>query len=196
MNNYLIIFVMLFQMQGCHRSTVPFNNISDCMLISEILKSIKIIDELPCAKKINIVVDTINVSYLHTWDFGKPKAIKAWNFYDCNNFDIGGNKNVIIIPVKYEMMHSNITDMRMQPPKEDECFSLIISNLYEYENHFLIHIVVENHTNSSYSGAFMFKMDKFSTSEIRIINYSPNQNSLSGKNLKNIFPLYNLKPRF
>jgi hypothetical protein len=83
--------------------------------------------------------------------------------------------------MKYEIMHSGINDLRTYPPAEDDCFSLFISNLYKYENHSLLEIMIENHSKYSYSGAFIFDTDQNTIDKVKILRYNPNQNSRTGK---------------
>lgn len=193
MKKHLILICCGLLLTGCSKRNFPGAEISDCGVISNIINYIGIVDELPCMGKINLLVDTIDISYQYTRYFGKPKSIKNWNFNYCNDFLIEGNTHISYRAMKYEIMHSGIDDTRICPPGDVECFSIVISNLYKYENHSLLEIMIENHSKYSYSGTFIFDTDQNTIDKVQILSYIPNQNSRTGKNLKNTLPIQILK---
>jgi hypothetical protein len=193
MKKYLILICCGILMTGCSKRNFRGSEISDCRFISNIVNYIGIVDELPCMGKINLLVDTIDLSYQYTHYFGKRKSIKNWNFSNCNDFLIEGNTHIIYRDMKYEIMHSGIDDLRIYPPADDDCFSLVISNLYNYENHSLLELMIENHSKYRYSGTFIFDTDQNTIDKVQILRYNPNQNSRTGKNLKNTLPIQILK---
>jgi hypothetical protein len=63
MKKYLILICCGILMTGCSKRNFHSSEISDCRFISNIINYIGIVDELPCMGKINLLVDTIDMSY-------------------------------------------------------------------------------------------------------------------------------------
>lgn len=170
---------------------------TDCMKVSKMIEQLGIIDEPICNKKITIVVDTIGDGGSFTYDLGKIESVYKWDFKGCSNFSIQGNKNIEVVPAVYKITHSETEDLRMNPPDNETCFNIVISNISKYKHYHFFTISIENHSvDFTYLGAFLFDIDNNSNlKNIKIWTYRKNHNSENAIDLYKKYPKYIKKAR-
>ncbi|MBK8628491.1 MAG: hypothetical protein IPN86_23935 [Saprospiraceae bacterium] len=198
MSRLCLGYLILLHLASCSSHKFINNKMTDCELLSKMINQLVIIDEPPCNQKITIVVDTIGGGGSYVYDLGKIESVYKWNFDKCSNFYIKGFDSIVVVPLVYRFVHVEDLDLRIFPPDENTCFTIIISNITKYKRFYKWSITIENQSlDFSYLGSFLFNIDKSGNLQnIKIWVYRKNYMSNSGIDLSKKYPKYIQKTRY
>lgn len=184
-NTIIILFIL--SVCSCSRKSIPKDDISDCHLASLIINQIDILDD---HKDINEYILLIGSKFIVS-DAARLSSdsllrVHYFNFGSCNDFKI--NKKRIKFFSEDPCDDSN--ENREEYYKmiySGRCKTIVISNLFVFENEYVIRISIND--TGFYAGSFRFKMDNYKLYDIAMDDYTGNFQHPGTKSLFLKYPM-------
>lgn len=180
---YILYLLLLVIFYSCNVHKSSIYDLSDCELISLLINQLDILDE---PKYNDIAILFISPKFtqkdadrLCTSPFSKVHHL---DIKSCDNFNI---KDIS----KVEILDHNPCDYSLANKYRDyhrNCLVIFVSNIYEYQNEYVMRIIVNS--SGFYGASFKFKVKGKKLYDISMDDYYPNFEG-GKKNLRDKYPM-------
>lgn len=179
-----ILALFLVLALGCAKGLLEVSEADDCLLISNIINKINILDEPDWNNKALIFfIKDFPLKKYQNLNSDSITMIKRFNFDNCTYFTINNIEKVEIL--NYNPCDDSINNLFYD--SKENCLEIYISDLIIFKNNYLISIQVKS--NGFYSGTFLFKMKNNIPNDIKIVEYTPLYSG-GTKDLREVYPHY------